>query len=214
MGVPEDRKQLEALYLPSSKEFVLVDVPDMQFAMIDGSGADSDALADAVRWLYAIIHPIRPLARERLGKNFAEPPPECLWWADDPEDFVAGRKDRLHWRMMIVIPDWVDSAMFDDAVAKARAKLGEAPASLRLERFAEGRCVQIMYVGPPAGEGTTITRLHDDFLPANGLAAHGAHHEIYLTDPRRVAPEKMKTVLRQPVRQRTRSGKRECGAAS
>ncbi|NOZ33224.1 MAG: hypothetical protein GXP01_09200, partial [Alphaproteobacteria bacterium] len=194
------KKKLKALYLPSESDFVLVDVPKMQFLMIDGTGSpDGDAYSTAVQWLYSVIYPIKFIARKKTGKDFVVPPLEGLWWADDMADFVSGNKDRWKWRMMIVTPDWVDRAMFDEAVAKAAKKLGDTPESLQLVDFDEGKCVQIMHIGPYADEGPTIARLHNDFLPANGLTVNGHHHEIYLGDPRRTAPEKLKTVLRQPV---------------
>ena len=196
------KARLKELYLPPADEFVLVDVPDMRYIMIDGHGAaDRAALDHAVKWLFTVLHPIKRTARERMGKDFVEPPLEGLWWADDIQDFIAGNKEKLNWRMMIVYePDWLTREMFDDAVATAKARLGEVPGSLRLESYHEGLSAQTMYAGPPSSEGPTIARLHREFLPAHNLTANGHHHEIYLTDPNRVAPEKMKTVLRQPVR--------------
>lgn len=195
------RSRLEELYLPPTDQFVLVDVPELRFIMIDGYGAeDRSDLDHAVKWLFATIDPIKRIARERMGRSFVQPPLEALWWGDDVEDFIRQRRDRLHWRMMIVFePDWLTREMFDDAVAQAGARLGDPPASLRLESYHEGLCAQIMYVGPPSDEGPTITGMHNEFLPAHNLTACGRHHEIYLTDPKRVAPEKMKTVLRQRV---------------
>src|SRR5262245_55731508 len=196
------KARLKELYLPPVKDFVLVDVPDMRFVMIDGRGAaDRSALDHAVKWLFTAIYPIKRIARERMGKSFVEPPLEGLWWADDIQDFICGNRDKLNWRMMIVYePDWLTPEMFEDAVATATARLGESPASLRLERYPEGLSAQIMHVGPPSAEASTIARLHGEFLPARNLIPYGYHHEIYLNDPRRVAPEKLKTVLRQPVR--------------
>ena len=151
--------------------------------------------------VFAVIYPIRRIARERMGKNFVAPPLEGLWWADDMKDFICGNRDKLNWRMMIVYePEWLTAQMFDDALATAKARLGEPPASLRLERYHEGLSAQIMYVGPNNKEAPTIARLHKEFLPTHNLIPDGHHHEIYLNDPRRVAPEKLKTVLRQPVR--------------
>ncbi len=194
--------RLKELYLPPAEDFVLVDVPDMRYVMVDGRGAaDRSALDHAVKWLFAAIYPVKRVARERMGRRFVEPPLEGLWWADDMQDFVRGNKEKLNWRMMIVFePDWLTAEMFADGVAAARARLGEPPAGLRLETYQEGRSVQIMYVGKPSAEGPTIARMHREFLPAHNLVACGYHHEIYLTDPNRVAPEKQKTVLRQPVR--------------
>ncbi len=196
------REQLKELYLPPTDDFVFLDVPKMKLFMVDGEGSPDDKpFQEAVRWLWAAVHPIRRVAKERMGKNFVEPPLEGLWWADDMADFVAGRKDKLKWRMMVPTADWVHEDMLAEAVAEAAKKLGEAPTSLRLHHLDEGRSVQIMHVGPYEKEAATLARrLHEEFLPAHELVPNGCHHEIYLTDPRRTAPEKMKTVLRLPVR--------------
>ena len=195
------KKQLKTLYFPSDKEFSIVDVPDMQFLMIDGEGEpEGEAYSCAVQWLYSVIYPIKFMAKEKVGKDFVVPPLEGLWWADDLSDYVTGNRSRWKWRMMIVTPDWVDDDMFADASAKASKKLGDIPDSLGLRRFHEGKSVQIMHIGPYSAEAPTIARLHEEFIPAHGLTENGHHHEIYLSDPRRAAPEKLKTVLRQPVR--------------
>ena len=196
-----DLKRLQELYLPSDKAFTLVDVPDMQFVMIDGEGSpDGEPYTHAMRWLFSVIYPIKRIAKERMGKRFVEPPMEGLWWADDMEDFIAGNKAKFKWRMMIVTADWVTDEMFEQAILKTKERLGEVPGSLRLGTYGEGRSVQIMHIGPPAGSGPILARLHGEFLPDNKLICNGHHHEIYLNDPRRVAPEKIRTVFRQPVR--------------
>lgn len=97
-------------------------------------------------------------------------------------------------------PDWIRENMFDQAVEKAAKKLGPKPATLRFETFEEGLSAQTLHVGPYSEEGPTLARLHDEFMPANGLDWNGKHHEIYLGDPRRTAPEKLRTILRQPVK--------------
>lgn len=195
------KKVLKKLYLPSDKDFVLVEVPELQFVMIEGEGSPaSEGYTHAVQWLYSVIYPIKFIAKKRLGKDFVAPPLEGLWWADDMSAYLSGDKDKWKWRMMIATPDWVDQEMFEEAVTKATTKLGDRPKSLRLEKFTEGLCAQIMHVGSYSAEAPTIARLHKEFLPANGLVENGFHHEIYLGDPRRTAPEKLKTVLRQPVR--------------
>jgi hypothetical protein len=202
MTTADWKARLKELYLPPAKDFVFVDVPDMQFAMIDGEGdPDGDRFEHAVRWLFSAIDPLKRIARERMGKDFVEPPLEGLWWADDVNDLIAGNRDRLKWRLMIVTADWVNGEMFDQAVVTASERLGEVPDSLRLERLHEGRCVQIMHVGDYRKEAAALARrLHHEFLPQHDLAPNGHHHEIYLSDPSRVAPEKMRTVVRQPVR--------------
>jgi hypothetical protein len=196
------RKQLEELYLPPSDRFVMVDVPRMKFLMIDGEGnPEGEPFSRALQWLFAVLYPIKRVAKERMGRHFVEPPLEGLWWADDVADFVAGKKDKLKWRLMIpATPDWVTAELVANAIAQAADRLGEAPASLRLDVHEEGRSVQIMHLGPAAEQRDTMTRLHATYLPAHRLVCNGPHHEIYLTDPRRVAPEKNRTVLRQPVR--------------
>lgn len=198
----EMKARLKELYLPSAKEFALVDVPDMRYVMIDGYGAeDRTSLDHAVKWLFATIYPIKRVARERMGKDFVEPPLEGLWWAEEMEDFINGNRAKLSWRMMIVYePDWLTEEMFAAGRTAASSRLGEPPTSLRLEVHREGLCVQIMHVGDPRSERTTLARMHRDYLPAHDLVPNGRHHEIYLTDPNRVSPEKMRTVLRQPVR--------------
>lgn len=200
MSVPDDPEQLKRLYLPPTDEFVLVDVPEMQFLITEGAGDhEAEAFAAATKWLFTAIYPIKRIAKERMGRRFVEPPLEVLWWADDMADFIAGDRAKFKWRQMIVTADWVTSAMVDDAVRAAAFRLGEPP-TLRLEPFDEGQCVQIMHIGVESDAIPTMARLHDEFLPGHDLVAVGPHHEIYLSDPNRVAPDKMRTVLRQPVR--------------
>jgi hypothetical protein len=195
------KERLKELYLPTTDDFVFVDVPELQFAMVNGEGDPDDMpFRHAVKWLFSAIYPIKRIAKERMGKDFVEPPLEGLWWADDPNDLVAGRRDRLKWRLMVVTADWVSEEMFEEAVATASGRLGEVPGTLRLERYDEGRCVQIMYIGDYRTDAASIARrLHHEFLPQHDLRPNGHHHEIYLSDPSRVAPDKMRTVVRQPV---------------
>lgn len=111
-------------------------------------------------------------------------------------------RDRWRWTMMIMAPDLIDRPLFDAAVEKSKKKLGDPPTSLRLERFTEGRArsLQILHVGSYDDEGPTLARLHDEVMPSQGLTFAGLHHEIYLSDARKTAPAKLKTILRQPVK--------------
>ncbi len=195
------RKALKTLYEPSAKAFAIVDVPEMNFLMIDGAGDPnvSPVYADAVQWLYGVSYAVK-FASKAKGADYAVMPLEGLWWADDMETFLTRDKAAWKWTMMIAQPDLVTAAMVAAAIGKTCGKLGTPPASLRLERFAEGLSVQIMHIGSYDAEGPTIARLHQEFLLQNGLTENGHHHEIYLSDPRRTVPEKLKTVLRQPVR--------------
>ena len=196
------KKDLKALYQPSPKGFVLVDVPAMNFLMVDGEGDPNTAAAykSAVEWLYSVSYPVKFASKKELGRDYTVFPLEGLWWADDMETFLTREKAAWKWTMMIAQPDWITPAMIEAAIGRARAKLGEPPSTLRFERHDEGLSVQIMHIGPYDAEGPVLARLHHDFLPANGLIETGHHHEIYLGDPRRSAPEKLKTILRQPVR--------------
>jgi hypothetical protein len=191
MSVLDSREKLKELYLPSADGFVLVDVPELRYIMLDGEGdPDGDLFANLTRWLFAVVHPLRLLGRQHMGKNFVEPPLECLWWADDIQDFIAGKREKFKWRLMIVADaDWLTRALFDEGVEQASKRLGDVPSSLRLESYAEGKCVQIMHIGPPGSQAATMARMHGEFLPANNLTPHGYHHEIYLNDPRRSADE-------------------------
>jgi hypothetical protein len=146
-----------------------------------------------------VIAPIKPVARERICGRYVEPPLEVLWWADDMRDFIGGDRAKWKWRQMIVMADWVDEELFHRGRTGATERLGEPPSTLRLDRFDEGTSVQIMHVGREEDAILTKARLYDEFLPAHDLVATGSFHEIYLSDPKRVAPEKMRTVLRQPV---------------
>ncbi|GLQ79683.1 hypothetical protein GCM10007881_32020 [Mesorhizobium huakuii] len=198
------KKIMKAFWQPPAGVFSLVDVPKLQFAMIDGKGDPntSEEYRRAIEWLYSVSYPLKFMSKKEFGKDYGVAPLEGLWWAEDMSSFLTGKKDLWSWTMMIMQPDWITAEMFEAALEKARAKLGQPPESLRLQFFHEGLAVQIMHIGPYSAEGPTILRLHEEFLPANGLVESGKHHEIYLGDPRKAAPEKLKTVIRQPVKKR------------
>ena len=202
MAYEEFKKLLKALYQPKAGVFTQIEVPEFPFAMLEGEGDPTDGRYEAgLKWMYAAIQPIRRNAKKKLGKDFLEPPFETLWWADDITDLVQGNRDKFKWRMMIHLPHWVDEEEFQAAVQETEEKLkSAAPDGLRLEKFEEGLVVQTMHVGPNDLVGPTLEKLYHEYLPANGLVADGHYHEIYLGDVKRIAPEKRKTVLRQPVR--------------
>ena len=198
------KKELKHLYRPSAKDFVVVDVPEMQFLMIDGHGDPNTTqeYKDAVEALYGAGYKLKFMSKQDPGTNYVVPPLEGLWWAEDMEAFGAQRdKSAWDWTMMIMQPEWITQEMFEQAVEQVQKKK-DLPAllKLRLESYHEGLSVQIMHIGSYDAEGPTLARLHDEFIPQNGYEEAGKHHEIYLGDPRRTAPEKLKTVLRQPVR--------------
>lgn len=203
MSKVDFKKVHRDLYNPPEK-FVLVDVPEMTFLMVDGHGDPNVAqeYQDAVEALYAVAYKIKFASKKQLGKDYIVPPLEGLWWAEDMDAFTTARdKSQWDWTMMIMTPGWITSEIYTVAIAQVRK--GKNPAALdkvRLESYHEGSSVQILHIGSYDDEGPTLMRLHRKFIPENGYAENGKHHEIYLSDPRRVAPEKLKTVLRQPVR--------------
>jgi len=201
MNVEEFHRRLKELYLPPEKQFTVVDVPEIRFAVIDGKGnpEKSEECAEAVKWLYSVVHLIKPLVKKRMGKNFVEPPLECLCWADKRKDFAEGNKDKWKWRVMVVFVDWITQEQFEEAVAKVERKRGPAPKTLRLENLREGKSVQIMHVGDYKDLGAVCEKLYNEYLPTNNLEPNGYYHEIYLNDPTRTAPKKRKIVIRQPV---------------
>lgn len=196
------KKTLKALYAPPAGRFVEVDVPKMRFVMVDGEGNPNTASSykTAVEWLFSTSYALKFAAKATLDKDYAVMPLEGLWWSDDPASFITRDKDAWKWTMMIMAPDFIDAAMFDAAVVKAAKKLGEAPPSLRFEAYDEGLSLQTLHVGSYDDEAPVLARLHDEIMPAQGLTFNGHHHEIYLSDPRRTEPAKLRTVLRQPVR--------------
>ncbi len=200
------RKTLKTLYDAPTDRFVLIGVPVMRFVKVDGSGDPNSAPAykQAVEWLYSISYAMKFAVKASMNRDYVVPPLEGLWWADDPSDFVKRRKERWHWTMMIMAPEFVDHELFEAAVDKTAKKRGLPPESLRLEAYDEGLSLQILHVGSYDDEGPILAKLHGDEMPSRGLVYGGPHHEIYLSDPRKVVASKLKTLLRQPVAQADR----------
>jgi hypothetical protein len=195
------KKERKALFTAPRDRFVPVDVPPIVYLMADGHG-DPNASPDyrqAVESLYATAYAIK-FACKAQGRDFVVPPLEGLWSAADPESFTARRKEEWDWTMMIMVPDFVGDEDFRAAKTRSAAKLGRLAATLRLERLHEGMCLQALHVGSYDEEGPLLATLHDVIMPENGYAFAGPHHEIYLGDPRKTPKEKLKTLLRQPVR--------------
>ncbi len=196
------RKTLKSLYMPSKSDFVQVEVPPMRYLMIDGAGNPNttSAYREAVEALYSVSYPLKFASKRELGKDYVVPPLEGLWWANDMESFVTRQKDEWLWTMMLMVPDWIPDEMVELQIAEARRKKSHPGLALiRNEKLNEGLCVQIMHIGSYDDEAPVLARLHHEYMPKHGLAFHGKHHEIYIGDPRKTAPEKLRTVLRQPV---------------
>ena len=194
------KKTLKALYAPSQKDFVVVDIPKMNFVMIDGAGPPGNqAYTYACSWLFPISYGLKFMSKITLKQDYVVPPLEGLWWANDMTAYTENRKDEWQWTLMIMVPEWITHDMFTQSLDKASSKLGTPPETLRFEALEEGKSVQILHLGPFSEEGPTLARLHKEYMHAHGLTWNGKHHEIYLSDPRKSAPEKLRTVLRQPV---------------
>jgi len=194
------KKEIEA-YRARTGRFDLVEVPPLQYLMIDGHG-DPNTSAEftaAVEALYPIAYGLKFTSKRDLGHDYTVMPLEGLWWADHQASFTSSRdKSAWHWRLMIMQPEWIDHEMFADAVERASAK-NPGVGGVRLETLDEGLCAQTLHVGSYDDEAPVLARLHDEVIPGLGLRMTGRHHEIYLSDPRRTAPERLRTILRQPV---------------
>ena len=197
------KKDLDA-YRATLREFRIVEIPDLRYLMIDGRGDPntSPAFTHAAEALYPVAYKLKFSSKRQLGRDYVVMPLEGLWWAEDMDVFTTSRdKSRWNWTLMIMVPDWIDYDLFATAVQQAGAK--NRPARLdevRLEVLSEGRCVQTLHIGSYDDEAALLARMHHEFIPAHGLTMVGRHHEIYLSDARRVAPDKLRTILRQPVR--------------
>jgi hypothetical protein len=195
------KKQFPLLYQASSKKVAEVDVPPLRYLMIDGAGDPntSPAYARAVEALFSVSYTVKFAVKKGvLGIDYGVMPLEGLWWADDWAAFAAADKSKWQWTMMILQPGFVPEELVHRAISEVVSKKGLVTAKqLRLEEFHEGRCAQLLHVGPFSEEGPAIQRVHD-FIAARSTK-RGKHHEIYLSDIRRAAPEKWKTIIRQPM---------------
>ena len=199
-------EEFKRLYGPSARECQLLEVPEMRFLMVDGSGDPntSQEFQEAIQALYGASYTLKfALKKSGGGPEFRVMPLEALWWSDADGRLDPDSKSTWNWTAMIRQPDFIAEATMSEAMRQAGAKRPlPALSKMRFERFEEGLSAQVMHVGPYSEERPTIERLHA-FIAEQGCEPTGKHHEIYLGDPRRAAPEKLKTVVRQPVRRRT-----------
>lgn len=196
-----DVKRARRELYSATADFTLVDVPALQYLAVDGHGDPNTvpAYTEAVEALYSVAYTVK-FASKALGRDFVVAPLEGLWRAGDPAVFVTGDKDAWDWTMIINQPDWITQEMVGAAIATAGAKKAlPALDRLSLVTVDEGVSVQVLHVGPYDAEAPTLDRLHHEYMPAHQLTFNGDHHEIYLSDPRRAEPAKLKTILRQPV---------------
>lgn len=211
MKILDLKKQFKNLYQPSAKKIEVVQVPNLQFIMIDGAiekGSEpgkSPTFAEATQALYSLCYTLKFMLKKRKTNAVDYPVMalEGLWWVEDGF-FDITVKDNWFYTLMIMKPKVITNELFEEARDGVRKKKGDSEmlSKLRLANFEEGLCVQVMHIGPYATEPATMDRMKE-FMTENGLrdnvGPNGKHHEIYISDPRKAAPDKMKTVLRHPV---------------
>ena len=195
------KKKLQHLYKPSVKEVEIVEVPQMNYIMIDGDGGPNHpTFKNAIEVLFPLSYTLKFMIKKSdIGIDYGVLPLEGLWWADDMSSFIKDKKDDWKWTLMIMQPELITNEMVVEAVNQVRVK--KNPTSLPLVRFEsinEGKVAQIMHIGPFSEEGPTVQKLHS-FIKDSGKKIIGKHHEVYLSDIRRAAPEKWKTIIRQPM---------------
>ena len=194
------KKTLKHLYQPSAKEVIEVVVPPMNFLMVDGSGDPNTSLEyqQAIEALYGTAYAIKFMVKKGpTALDFGVMPFEGLWWADDMTTFSTEAKSDWKWTMMIMQPPVVTADMVTAAINAGKKKGLSAISRLRFESFEEGRCAQILHIGPFSAEGPTVARVHE-YIDDHG-GRRGKHHEIYLSDIRKADPAKWKTIIRQPM---------------
>lgn len=197
------KKSLDA-YRADPGRFRLVEVPETRYLAVDGHGDPNTdpSYAAALEALYPVAYQLKLASKRELGRDYVVPPLEALWWADDMDAFTRSRDKSLwDWTVMLMVPEWIDRALVEQAVERAGTKTPPARlGDVRLEALAEGLCVQTLHIGPFDDEAPLLRRMHEEFIPGNSLSMTGRHHEVYFSDFRRTAPEKLRTLIRQPVR--------------
>ncbi len=211
MNKVDFKKTLKAFYNPKPKQYEIIKIPPMNFLMIDGIGSPgtSTAYIDSLAALYPLAYKIKFLSKA-AGQDYIVPSLQALWWAEDMDDFVNDNKDNWQWTLMLMLPDWIASEMIAEAFRVVGLGKPKKPAprlleKIRVEQYDEGLVAQYLHIGAYEDEAPILRHMHDDYIPKQGYkmpSQHkGAykHHEIYISDPRKVAKEKLKTILRQPI---------------
>jgi len=197
------KKEMKQLYT-AGKEPAIVTVPEMTFVAYDGQGDPntSKEYQDSMGVIFGLAYTIKFMCKEMDTSkvvDFVVMPLEGLWWTDDMSDFSVANKEKWKWTVMIALPDYIDIEIFNEAkkrlfAKKEQSNIGKA----RLEKYEDGLSAQILHLGPYAEEPPTIEKLHR-FIKEQGYRMHKKHREIYFNSPQRVAPEKLKTIIRQPI---------------
>jgi hypothetical protein len=194
-------KEYKQLY-QAKPEFTVINVPSLRYLMIDGHGDPntSQQYAESVAALYALSYALKFLSKNDLNRDYVVPPLEGLWWAEDMSTFVTRQKAQWDWTMMILLPDWISDHQVQSVQQQLQRKKNPPRLEqVRVQPYDEGLAVQILHIGSYDDEGPILQQLHQQWLPQHGYRESGKHHEIYLSDPRRVESSALKTILRQPI---------------
>lgn len=193
--VKQDKEYYSAKKKPEIREF-----NELNFLSILGKGEPAGTeFVEAVEALYPLAYGIKNIYKKQ-EMDFGVPKLEGLWWVNSEKNALEVPRSEWHWKLLIRMPDFVSAESFEQAKKEVIKKKGiEKIDEILFEKIAEGKCIQIMHIGPYSTEPETINQIKG-FMNENGLVENGLHHEIYLSDPRKTTPEKMKTILRQPVK--------------
>lgn len=196
------KKQCDS-YQAKRGQFRVLDVPTMNYLMVDGHGDpnSSPEFADALEALYPVAYKLKFASKKEKGRDYVVPPLEALWWAEDVSVFTSARdKSQWDWTAMLIVPEWLNQDDVAAAVAIVESKNPPARiGDVRFESLTEDLCVQTLHIGSFDDEGPLIREMHEKFIPEHGLKLTRKHHEIYFSDFRKTAPEKLRTLIRQPV---------------
>jgi hypothetical protein len=205
------KKEFPELYAPRANGIAKVLVPELQYIAVDGEGSpDGQSFSSGMQALYSLAYALKFRSKTEHNRDFVVAPAECLWSADDPLAFVTGDTGSWRWTLLSALPPWITAPDFEAAKETAKKKASSSPdnaitvltslARSQLLSVAEGLCLQVLHIGPYEAEAEVLTVMHNDVMPREGMTYNGRHHEIYLSNPGRTAPNKLKTILRQPVR--------------
>lgn len=199
------KREFKDIYSPSAKDFSLIEIPPFRYLAVDGRGdpETGQEFTDAAGAIYPLAYTLK-FTGKNDGRDFVVGPMSALWRSEVKDAFVTGDREKWEWTMLLPLPDWITEAQIEAAREAVEKKSNpKALGLVRLLQLDEGLCTQILHVGSYDDEGPALERLHNEYMPEHGLEFNGDHHEIYLNSPGRTAPEKLKTILRQPVRRVT-----------
>jgi hypothetical protein len=203
METQDSKKEFNRLYRATTRRIDEVDVPAMKFLMVDGScdGGDYRDFRNGIEGLFALSEGMKAaIARTRIGFEYAVMPLECLWWVRGRGDYTPDNREEWKWILMMVQPEYVTSALAREVLsAMDRKKLFPGVSKVRYGVFTEGLSVQTLHNGARSEKWTTMSRLRA-FIEKKGFQVRGRHHEIYVSDPRSMTPERMKMIIRLPIR--------------